>query len=122
MPGSRSQKIVLWFGLFGGLLWGVVWLCRQAPLPDAIRIWTNAGPNIACALIAMCLFGYLVPFITKRPLTRRGYACVLTLVFFLGVGSELFYWLILGHGFDAVDLLATCLTLALEGWLLFRFG
>ncbi len=41
-------------------------------------------------------------------------------VFVLGVLSELFYWLVLGHGFDdAADLFATLCALALE-WLVLR--
>ena len=52
---SRREKGALAFGVLGGLLWGAVAALRTRPLPAALRVFTNAGPNIACAFLAACL-------------------------------------------------------------------
>ena len=52
---SRREKGTLVFGVMGAVLWGAVAALRTRPLPAALRIFTNAGPNIACAFLAACL-------------------------------------------------------------------
>ena len=107
---SRREKGALAFGVLGGLLWGAV---------AALRVFTNAGPNIACAFLAACLLMLGHRLLCRRSPSSAVLCAVLGGVFVLGVLSELFYWLVLGHGFDAADLFATLCALALE-WLVLR--
>ena len=119
---SRREKGALAFGVLGGLLWGAVAALRTRPLPAALRVFTNAGPNIACAFLAACLLMLGHGLLCRRSPSSAVLCAVLGGVFVLGVLSELFYWLVLGHGFDAADLFATLCALALEWLVLRRLG
>lgn len=119
---SGREKGVLVFGILGGVLWAAVAALRARPLPSALRIFINAGPNIACAFLAVCLLALGYRLLCRRPLSPAAFYAVLGGVFVLGLCSELFYWLLLGHGFDAADLFATLCALALEWLALRRLG
>lgn len=119
---SRMEKGSLAFGVLGGLLWGAVAALRTLGLPAALRVFTNAGPNIACAFLAVCLLVLGRRLLCRRPLSPAALCAVLAAVFVLGILSELFYWLVLGHGFDAADLFATLCALWLEWLVLRRLG
>ena len=116
---SRREKGALAFGVLGGLLWGAVAALRTRPLPAALRVFTNAGPNIACAFLAACLLMLGHRLLCRRSPSSAVLCAVLGGVFVLGVLRELFYWLVLGHGFDFADLFAPLCALALE-WLVLR--
>ena len=119
---SRREKGTLVFGVMGAVLWGAVAALRTRPLPAALRIFTNAGPNIACAFLAACLLMLGHRLLCRRSPSPAVLCAMLAAVFVLGGLSELFYWLVLGHGFDAGDLFATLCALWLEWLVLRRLG
>ena len=88
---SRREKGALAFGVLGGLLWGAVAALRTRPLPAALRVFTNAGPNIACAFLAACLL-----MLGHRLLCRRS-------------PSSAVLCAVLGGGWAMALMLPTCL-------------
>ncbi len=122
MPFSRMEKAALLFGVLGAALWGGVAALRTQPLPAALRVFTNAGPNVACAFLAVCLLMLGYRLLCRRSPSFAALCAMLAAVFVLGVLSELFYFLALGHGFDAIDLCATLCALWLEWLVLRRLG
>lgn len=113
-----SVRVTALFAFLGAVLWGLVSLWRSgAPTAGALALLVGCGPNIACAwlaVFALCLLAVLL----GRPLSKQGLWAVLAVVFCLGCLSECFYFLVLGHGFDWLDLSATAIALLLEAFVL----
>lgn len=109
----RPTCLTALFALLGAVLWALVSAWRRGAVVGALALLANCGPNIACAYLAV--FGlFLSASLFGRPLSRCGGRIALFLVFCLGCLSEVFYFFILGHGFDWLDLLATAAALLLE--------